>query len=124
MLLGLTCATILLVVAAGALALRRWHLRAKRAKMEQQVDEARETLLQMQALIKQPGWAVLASAAAKHIEARKNEVLLKPTENAAEENYMKGEIQGISIFVEIPKQIIEMNKDILETAKRLEEEGA
>ena len=124
MALFLAIAAAALLFAAGSLAGWRWHLRRRRQKMDEQVDEARETLLEMQALIAQPGWTKLAASAQKHIEARRNKVLLEPTADIAEDNYMKGEIQGISIFVEIPRQLIEMNKDILATAKKLDEEGA
>ncbi len=124
MLWVLSSAAFLLCCAAGGLAARWYYVRRRRRQMEEEVNEARETLLEMQALLKQPGWVKLAEAAQKHIEAKRNEVLLKPTDNLADDNYMKGEIQGISLFVQIPRQLIELNKDILESAKRLEEEGA
>lgn len=92
--------------------------------MEAQVLEAQKTLEQMQGLMLQPGWKVLEEAAQAHIKNKTQKVVLEPTADPLEQEYMKGEIQGISLFVSIPKQLVEMNKDILAAAKELEEEGA
>ena len=96
----------------------------KREKMQEQIDEAREALEEMRALVLQPGWARISKIAQAQIEARKNEVLLQPTTDTYAQEYMKGEIQGIQLFVNLPRKLVEENKDLLAVARKLEEEGA
>ena len=120
----LSIAAFLLLCTAGSCAFRLWYVRRKRRKMEEQVAEARKTLEQMEGLLLTPGWKAISEIARVQVEGRKNEVLLKPTKDGAEENYMKGEIQGIELMASFPKKLIEMSKDILEAARKLENEGA
>ena len=103
---------------------RRLYVRAKRKKMDEQIEEALKSLEQMRSLQEHPGWKMLESAALAQIEARKNEVLLQPTVDAFAQEFMKGEIQGIQLFASIPRKLVEENKDILAVARKLEEEGA
>ncbi len=112
-----------LVIATGLVA--RWHyLRRKRKKMEEQVKEAQETLGEMDALVKQPGWMRIKKILEVQAEGRRNEVLLQPTTDPYEQEYKKGEIQGIQLASQFPDKLIEMSKAVLEAARRLEEEGS
>ena len=92
--------------------------------MEAQVDDAREAIREFKALLETKGWKRLEEVARAQVKGRQDEVLLKPTQDTLEENYMKGEAHGIQLFVNLPKQLLEMNKDIIELAKKLEEEGS
>ena len=120
----LALAAVVLLLAAGSFAARWYYLRVKREKMQEQIDEAREALEEMRALVLQPGWARISKIAFAQIEARKNEVLLQPTTDTYAQEYMKGEIQGIQLFVNLPRKLVEENKDLLAVARKLEEEGA
>lgn len=114
---------VLLAIAAGLLS--RWHyLGSKRRKMEEQVREAREILDEMRELLKQPGWHRLQKIWTTQMDGRQNEVLLQPTTDPYEQEYKKGEIQGIKLASTFPSKLIEMSKAVLDTAKKLEEEGS
>jgi hypothetical protein len=112
-----------LALAIGLIA--RWHyLRRKRHKMEADVNEARKTLDEIRALVEQPGWTRIRKILEVQAEGRRNEVLLQPTTDPYEQEYKKGEIQGIQLALQFPNQLIEISKAVLEAAKRLEEEGS
>lgn len=84
---------------------------------EQRIEAARDKKL-MEGLMAHPGWEFLVSAAKNQANERKNQVLLQPTTDAFAQEYMKGEIQGLSLFVEIPKRVLENAKAILEIAAK------
>lgn len=105
-----------------ALGRRLWKLRwwAKRWKLRVQEEERREALRikgEMEALISCPGWKRLVAAAEAQTKMRMNEVMLKPTTNPYEQEYQKGEVQGIRTFTEIPQALIEQAKAIIELEK-------
>lgn len=87
---------------------------------EQRVEASRDKKL-MEELVSSAGWKFLVTAAEGQALERKNQVLLKPTKDPYEQEYMKGEIQGLSLFVEIPKRVLENAKAILEIAAKNEE---
>lgn len=67
----------------------------------------------MEELIATAGWKLLKEAAEAQTKARSNAVLLTPTENPYDQEYKKGEIQGIQTFLSIPDALITSAKDIL-----------
>ena len=90
---------------------------------EEQRVEAARTKKQMEALIALDGWKMIAEAAKAQLGNRENTVMLNPTEDLAAENYMKGEIQGIKLFLSIPEKLIEQNAAILKLALEQEEDA-
>ncbi len=80
---------------------------------EEQRAEAVRVKREMEALIASPGWKKLQEYAEKQKIERSNSVLLSPTETPMTQEFMKGEIQGISLFVKIPEILITSSKDIL-----------
>ena len=120
----LLLASFLLVLAAAGLWFRRYYVLRRRRKMEEQVEEARVALLELQEMIKTPGWKRLQKIADTQIEGRRNEVLLQPTTDAYAQEYMKGEINGMATVIKMPAMLVEQNKELLEIARKLDEEGA
>lgn len=80
---------------------------------EEQRAEAARNKKMMEALVATEGWRMLAAVAEAQLQPRRQKVTLSPTENVAEENFMKGEIQGITLFAELPKKLIEESEAIL-----------
>jgi len=80
---------------------------------EEQRAEAVRVKREMEALIASAGWKKLQEYAEKQKIERSNSVLLSPTETPMTQEFMKGEIQGISLFVKIPEILITSSKDIL-----------
>lgn len=124
MALVLGIAAFLLLSTALALLARRKYLQKKRREMDLQVEEARKALLELRDLVATDGWKRLEKIAKAQIEGRRNEILLQPTENVMQQEYKKGEAQGIQLFMSFPTLMIEENKAVLEVAKKLEEEGS
>lgn len=88
----------------------------------QRADAARERK-EMEELLAHPGWKRLAKIADAQTLERRNKVLLAPTTEPLAQEYMKGEIHGISLFMEIPKVISAQAEDILARYSR-ETEGS
>lgn len=85
---------------------------------EEQRAEAAKVKKEMEALMSMPGWKTLMEYAAKQKSERSNSVLLSPTETPLTQEFMKGEIQGISLFTKIPEILISSSKDILAAYER------
>lgn len=85
----------------------------RRKVTDEQRVEALRVKREMEALQASAGWKTLMEYAAKQKSERSNSVLLSPTETPMAQEFMKGEIQGISLFTKIPEIIISSSKDIL-----------
>lgn len=79
----------------------------------EQVTEARKQKRIMEELIEHPGWKMLQEIAAAQTGNRKNNILLKPTESPYEQEYMKGEVQGIELMLKIPSSMVESAQAII-----------
>lgn len=112
---------VLLLLAAGFFA-RFAYLKRRRRKMQESVREAKQMADEFQFMIGTAGWKRLCQLAAVQVQGRQNEILLQPTENAAKQEYQKGELQGIQLFVKLPELSIEMAKDLMAEAQKLDEE--
>ena len=114
---------VTLVAAAGALACLlvclghlayKYRLERREPKVTpEQVNEARRQKRIMEELIEHPGWKMLQEIAASQTGNRKNNILLKPTEQPYEQEYMKGEVQGIEMLMKIPASMIESAQAII-----------
>jgi len=89
----------------------------------EQVAEARRQKRMMEELVAHPGWKMLQEVANSQALNRKNNILLKPTESPYEQEYMKGEVQGIELIMKVPSTLIESAKAIVasEVGKDAEE---
>lgn len=79
---------------------------------EQRVEAAKHKRI-MEALVETEGWKMLYALAEREALVRTNQVLLKPTEIPLEQEYMKGEIQGIKLFKDIPQKLIDESSALL-----------
>lgn len=95
------------------LAVYRYVRGTKRVTEEQKVEAAQHKKM-MEELVKHPGWKLLEAAAKVQSTSRQNEIMLKPTENPLVQEYAKGEVQGIQLFITLPKNLIESSKAILD----------
>ena len=86
---------------------------AKRVTEEQRLEAAKHKKI-MEQLMETEGWKLLEAAARVQSTSRQNEIMLKPTENPLLQEYCKGEVQGIELFLRLPKNLIESSKAILE----------
>ncbi len=100
--------------------LARWWIRRFAVTEEQRVEAAR-TKKQMEQLIATDGWKMLEAAAKAQLGNRQNTVMLNPTKDLAEENYLKGEIQGLTLLISLPEKLIEQNDAILRLAAEQED---
>ena len=92
--------------------------------MEQsRLAEAIKIKNEMSNLISSPGWKRLIAAAGSQVEGRTNSVILEPTKNPYEQEYLKGEIHGIKAFMQIPSIILEESQGIIDLTKEKEEES-
>lgn len=81
---------------------------------DEQRIEALQHKAQMEALVATPGWKLLRAAAESQALSRRNEVMMKPTEQPLLQEFEKGTVQGIEIFMKMPEILIENSKAILE----------
>ena len=111
----LLCSSGLGLIVLGAVCeyLRLRVLRAKRVTEEQRLEAAKHKKI-MEQLVETEGWKLLEAAAKVQSTSRQNEIMLKPTENPLLQEYCKGEVQGIELFLKLPKNLIESSKAILE----------
>ena len=79
----------------------------------EQLTEARKQKRVMEELVEHPGWKMLQEIAAAQTLNRKNNILLKPTESPYEQEYMKGEVQGMELLMKVPSSMIESAKAII-----------
>lgn len=86
---------------------------ARRVTEEQRVEAARHKKW-MEELIATEGWKLLEAAAKVQTSQRENMLKGKPTSDLAEENFMKGEVQGIEIFMKIPEVLVQNSKAVLD----------
>ncbi len=100
--------------------LSRWWIRRFAVTEEQRIEAAR-TKKQMEQLIETEGWKMLRAAAKAQLGNRQNTVMLNPTKDLAEENYLKGEIQGLTLLISLPEKLIEQNDAILKLALEQED---
>lgn len=85
---------------------------------EEQWREALQHKAQMEALVALPGWKLLEQAAEVQAKARRNEVMMKPTEQPLAQEFEKGTVQGIEIFMKMPQILIENSKAVLEAYEK------
>lgn len=83
---------------------------------EEERQEAAKAKAEMEALLEHPGWKTLSRIAEVQSSGRKNEVLLKPTENAYQQEYLKGEVQGIEFMLRLPESVIQTSKAVIDAA--------
>jgi hypothetical protein len=88
----------------------------------EQIAEARKLKRIMEELKAEPGWKKLVEYAEAQTQDRTNRVLLLPTSQPYEQEYMKGEVQGIKIFLNIPDTLIEQAKGIAGVADEDDED--
>ena len=107
--LGLGCGLLALGLLANVLASRR------RPKVtEEQRIEAFRHKEQMKALVEMPGWKLLVAAAEVQVRNRRNDVMMKPAENITAQEFEKGTVQGIELFMKLPEILLENSKAVLE----------
>lgn len=85
------------------------------------LSEAVKVKREMEALTSLPGWKRLTEIARVQIEGRTNSVLLQPTSSPYEQEYLKGEIQGMKTLVSIPETVMADSKAIIDSTKTEEE---
>ncbi len=86
------------------------------------LSEAVKVKQEMQSLISSPGWKRLQEISKTQVEGRTNSILLKPTESAYEQEYLKGEIQGMKTLLAIPVSLVEDASAIIDSTKEEEPE--
>lgn len=96
------------------------YVRWGKVTEEQRVEAAKHKKI-MEELVKTPGWKLLEEAAKVQSTSRQNEIMLKPTENALVQEYAKGEVQGIQLFMTLPRTLIESSKAILDAYEQQEQ---
>ncbi len=84
---------------------------------QEQLAEAVKVKREMEALISSPGWKDIVLVAKAQLQARENQILLKPTENPLAQEYQKGEVQGIKLFVQYPETLLENAKAVIDSTK-------
>lgn len=82
-----------------------------------QLSEAVKVKREMEQLISSPGWKTIVQIAKGQLNLRENEILLKPTENPLAQEYQKGEVQGIKLFVQYPETVLENAKAVIDSTK-------
>ncbi len=70
------------------------------------VQAASNDILHLKQLQESPGWAILRAWVTNQIEARTNEVMLKP-DLGNKEIFMKGEVTAFRTFLDVANIIIE-----------------
>ncbi len=119
----LALAILLLCLGCCALSLelrKRWN---RKVYSEEEKEEAIKQKREMEELLQSPGWKTLIRIAEAQSLGRKNEVLLKPTENPYQQEYLKGEITGIELILRTPGTVVETAKALIEAANQAEEEA-
>ena len=89
------------------------------------LEQARETITRFRNLGKSPEWEQLVEYANGQIERRRNELELKPLREIGEvlfEQYLKGEIAGVRLFLAMP-EIILSEAEAIESALVIQSEG-
>ena len=81
---------------------------------EEQRTEAFRHKEQMKALIEMPGWKLLTKAAEVQVISRRNEVMMKPADHPLVQEFEKGTVQGIELFMKLPEILLENSKAVLE----------
>ena len=81
---------------------------------EEQRTEAFRHKEQMKALVEMPGWKLLVAAAEVQVRNRRNDVMMKPAENITAQEFEKGTVQGIELFMKLPEILLENSKAVLE----------
>lgn len=106
------------MLALCAIGLLGWNRKARR-RMQEQLAEARRQIELMEGLEKNPGWVFLKELGEAQVGPRKNKVLLEPCnpEKQAEQEYVKGEIQGIEMMLRFPKLLTENAKAVVKMAR-------
>lgn len=77
-------------------------------------------MLLYQNLVKSPGWEQLAKYVQDQIDQRRNQLELTPhTElgGVLMDQYLKGEIAGLRLFLSIPDTVIQESKAIIDALK-------
>ncbi len=86
------------------------------------LGEAIKIKQEMMSLTSSPGWKRLLEITRVQVEGRTNSILLKPTESAYEQEYLKGEIQGMKTLLAIPVSLVEDASAIIDSTKEEEPE--
>ncbi len=89
----------------------------------ERLAEANKIKGEMTNLISSPGWKRLLEITKTQVEGRTNSILLKPTESAYEQEYLKGEIQGMKTLLAIPVTLVEDAKAIIDSTKEKDEDS-
>ncbi len=87
---------------------------------QERLSEAVKIKTEMSNLISSPGWKRLQDISRTQVEGRTNSILLKPTESAYEQEYLKGEIQGMKTLLAIPVTLVEDAMAIIDSTKEEE----
>lgn len=85
---------------------------------DEQMREAMQHKAQMEALVGTPGWKLLRAAAEAQSLSRRNEVMMKATEQPLVQEFEKGTVQGIEIFMRLPEILIENSKAVLDAYEK------
>lgn len=88
---------------------------------QERLSEAVKIKREMESLISSPGWKRLVEISRNQVDGRTNSILLKPTESPYEQEYLKGEIQGMKTLVSIPGNLVEDAAAIIDSTKSEEE---
>ena len=107
----------LCVLGLGGAEFLRWKKKKRKMDQEQLAQAIREKK-EMEHLISSPGWKTLKAIGMTQASIRENQVLLKPTVNPLEQEYQKGEIQGIKLFLQYPETVFENAKAIIESQRQ------
>lgn len=112
------------IAATPILKLFKWLRRVgKRKVTEDQRVEAIKNKKAMEALIATEGWKLLEGFGKGQVGPRENQVMLVPTKDVMEQEFMKGEVQGIKLLLETPGKLIEESKAIIDLANEQEVNG-
>jgi hypothetical protein len=82
---------------------------------QEQLAEAVRVKREMEQLTSSPVWKEIVAVAKSQLQARENQILLKPTENPLAQEYQKGEVQGIKLFVQYPETLLENAKAVIDS---------
>ena len=104
---------LLLLVGGGVLVYVPGGKKRPKVTEEERIEAARAKR-QMEEMVATAGWKRLCEIAEAQAQGRSNEVLLKATDNAYAQEYMKGEVNGIRSFLKIPSVVIETSKQLIE----------
>jgi hypothetical protein len=96
---------------------RIYSAKWKKMLSEEQRAEAIRSKREMDFLLSTPGWKTLSSIFRSQISLRENEVLLKPTKDPLEQEYQKGEIQGLKLLLQYPETVIENARAVIEAMR-------